>query len=159
MKNNQTENATSYRNRWPYILNNIITRLESNALYNPRCQSITNMKREKNEPLFMIFIWTATQPADSQFKGPTDNINLPWCSQYHHIFVQNMIQGIQMFIQQYPRYEKNIPLIDTVHATLGHFNPIYTHDGLHFINKVSGVHSNNVVTDMVIQLILNNICH
>ena len=152
----KTENATYYRDRWPFILYNIAKRLETNALHNQRCHRTTKIKRKNNEPLFMIFVWTGGQTADIPFPGKPRRFFdwMSWFDEFYQIFVQNMVDGIQLFLQQYPQYKSNIRLIDTAYVTTAHYNLHYTPDGLHYWFN----NSHNVVSDMSTQILLNHFC-
>lgn len=150
------ETITGYRDRWPKVIHQIITRIERNALKHEKCTQLTQNKLNRNQPPFMLYIWTSYRTANitSPLNKKRHYVWLSLFEKYYEQMLQMLLDGISIFLQEYPQYKKNIRFVDTAFVTNGHHNLRYTRDGIHF--TVDNHH--NVVSDMITQIILNHLC-
>ena len=115
---------------------------------------------DRNNDDFMIYIWTIYQSGYrhldithiEHFKQTIDDL--------YSTFLKLMQQGIKLFVEQYPHYKNNVQIIDTSNIANGHFNKLYTLDGLHFrpMSLKSSIVQHNVVSDMIANIWLNHLC-
>lgn len=149
------ENVTRYRDRWVFVLYQVMRRIEHNAMNDEKCKDINKYKQEQNEPLFMLYIWTSYHTANIYSEHNTAYHRfIREFDTYYEIFLKAMMDGIDIFLSRHPEYLNHVRLIDSAYVSQGHYNLMYTQEGIHFnIN-----YTHNVVSDMLIQVLLNHLC-